>query len=96
MPSPIGIADGEHAGNDHLLERALGRDVDALGVVGPSVRVAGQQARDLLELAAHLADHRERRAADSVHRERPEQERQHRADEQTRPRQRDSPARGPA
>ena len=26
--------DGEHAGEDHLLERALGGDVHALGVVG--------------------------------------------------------------
>ena len=41
-----------------------------------------QQAGDLAELAAHLLDHRDRRAPHGRHRERREEEREHRADEE--------------
>ena len=61
----------QHRRHDHLLDRGLGQHVDATPVV--RLRRALHDARDLLELAAHLHHHRARRPADRGHAERAEQ-----------------------
>ena len=73
--------DRQQAGHDHLLDRRRGRDVHAAPEVGDGGSL--HQAGDLLELAAHLLDHREGGAADGIHGEAGEQERQHRAEQQS-------------
>ena len=74
--------DGQSRREDHLLLRAAGRDLDTTGVVG--LRLTGQDALDLAELAAYLLDHVPRGPADGVHRQSAEHEGHHRTDEHAR------------
>ncbi len=71
---------GDQARHDHLLDRGVGGDVDALGVLGRGRAL--HQPGDLFELAAHLDDHLLGRPAHSGHGEGGEEEGQHGADEQ--------------
>src|SRR5690606_26659491 len=73
--------DGDDAGRDHLLERGLGRDVDATR----AVRLPGalEEAGDLTELATHLGDHPGGSTADGGHGEGTDEERQDATDEKT-------------
>mmetsp|Transcript_25528 Transcript_25528/g.85568 ORF Transcript_25528/g.85568 Transcript_25528/m.85568 type:complete len:442 (-) Transcript_25528:1173-2498(-) len=78
-----GREDHEEAGGHHFLERGVGGDLDALGVVRRAVaRSALEEARDLAELARHLLDHLHGRGAHRLHRERGEPVGEHRADEE--------------
>eukprot|EP00162_Nutomonas_longa_P014822 comp22108_c0_seq4/m.51444 comp22108_c0_seq4/g.51444 ORF comp22108_c0_seq4/g.51444 comp22108_c0_seq4/m.51444 type:complete len:331 (-) comp22108_c0_seq4:137-1129(-) len=75
---------GEHdkrTRRKHLLERRIGRDLDAAAVVGG--RCALHEALDRAELLAHLLDHRHRGLADRLHGHRREPVRKHCAVQET-------------
>ncbi len=75
-----GGGDREEAGDDHLLERAVGRNRDAAS--GVRLDRAIHDARVLAELAANLFDHVEGGVADCAHRHRAEHERQDTAEQE--------------
>mmetsp|Transcript_9186 Transcript_9186/g.37550 ORF Transcript_9186/g.37550 Transcript_9186/m.37550 type:complete len:343 (+) Transcript_9186:60-1088(+) len=75
----------EHRRRNHLAERRVGGDGDALGVVGG--RVAGgtlEEAGDLAELPGDLLDHLVRSLADGLHRHGGEPVGDHRAEDEGR------------
>mmetsp|Transcript_13405 Transcript_13405/g.31649 ORF Transcript_13405/g.31649 Transcript_13405/m.31649 type:complete len:382 (-) Transcript_13405:1438-2583(-) len=75
--------DDEHAGRHHLLERGVGRNLDALGVVGGAMaRGALEKAGDLGELARDLLDHRHGGGAHGLHRHGREPVGEHRTHEE--------------
>ena len=78
-PVSDGDDHGEERGGDHLVQSALGAQVDAGGVVG--VNLVLHDAGDLAELTANLHHDGLGSLLHGAHRQGREHERQHRADE---------------